>query len=135
MARHRPSAMSVAPIRLLATAPRQITYQLEIALARAQHVRVGALGDFVFPAGCYVYTGSAVRNLEARIARHLSRDKRLRWHIDYLLAAPGARVTAVRRSTIAECVLNRRTRGGIIVPGFGAGDCRSGCGSHLKYLG
>jgi Uri superfamily endonuclease len=106
-----------------------------IELVRARPVRVGALGTFVFPAGRYVYTGSALRNLEARIARHLSRDKRLRWHIDYLLAAPGARVVRVRRAAEGECELNGATRGAVIVAGFGAGDCRSGCGSHLKYLG
>jgi Uri superfamily endonuclease len=106
-----------------------------IELVRARTVRVGALGAFVFPAGRYVYTGSALRNLEARIARHLSRDKRLRWHIDYLLAAPGARVVRVRRAADGECELNGATRGTVIVAGFGAGDCCSGCGSHLKYLG
>ena len=98
-------------------------------------MHVGALGTFVFPAGRYLYTGSAVRNLEARIARHRARAKRLRWHIDYLLAAPGARVVTVLRSAAAECERNRATRGAVLVPGFGASDCRAGCGSHLKYLG
>ena len=51
---------------------------------------VGGLGTFDFPAGCYVYTGSPKRNLHARVARHHSRGKRLRWHIDYLLAAISA---------------------------------------------
>ena len=106
-----------------------------IKLVRARTVRVGALGTFVFPAGRYIYTGSALRNFEARIARHLSRDKRLRWHIDYLLAAPGARVVRVCRAAEGECELNVATRGAVIVPGFGAGDCRAGCGSHLKYIG
>ena len=96
---------------------------------------IGRLGAFRFPAGRYVYTGSARRNLEARIARHRRRDKKLRWHIDYLLAAPGVRVLSVRRSRRDECALNRSTSGSIPVPGFGASDCRAGCGSHLKYLG
>lgn len=108
------------------------TYQLVIDVAREVTVRVGRLGVFRFPPGRYVYTGSAKRNLEARIARHLSADKRLRWHVDYLLAAPGVAVVAVRRSRRPECELNRATRGGIPVPGFGASDCRAGCGSHLK---
>lgn len=98
-------------------------------------VCIGRLGEFDFPAGDYVYTGSARRNLEARIARHLRRDKRLRWHIDYLLAAPGVTVGEVRRSDVAECVLNQATAGRVPVPGFGASDCRQGCGSHLKFLG
>jgi len=98
-------------------------------------VSIGRLGEFDFPAGDYVYTGSARRNLEARVARHLRREKRLRWHIDYLLAAPGVTVSEVRRSDVAECALNQATVGRAPVPGFGASDCRQGCGSHLKFVG
>ena len=113
-----------------------ISYQLKIEVARPIRVRVGRLGRFLFPAGLYVYTGSAKRNLEARIARHLRREKSLRWHIDWLLSASGVRVAAVKRSAVGECALNQRVRAGaIVVPGFGATDCRSNCGSHLRYLG
>jgi Uri superfamily endonuclease len=115
-----------------ATAP--ISYQLLIELPRAVTVTVGRLGRFRLEAGRYVYTGSARRNLEARIARHLRPDKTLRWHIDYLLAAPGVRVLDVRRSGRDECALNQATRGSTPMPGFGASDCRAGCGSHLRYL-
>lgn len=111
------------------------TYQLLIDVPRRLRIAVGALGTCEFPAGRYVYTGSARRNLDARIARHLSATKRLHWHIDYLLAAPGVTVVAVRRSRRCECGLNRGTRGTIPVPGFGASDCRAGCGSHLKFRG
>lgn len=111
------------------------TYQLVIDVARAIEVCVGRLGTFRFRPGRYVYTGSAKRNIEARVARHLSAEKRLHWHIDYLLAAPGVTVVAVRRSRRCECGLNRGTRGTIPVPGFGASDCRAGCGSHLKFRG
>ena len=110
------------------------TYQLLIAVAKPLRIRVGALGVHDFPAGLYVYTGSAKRNFEARIARHLSRAKILRWHIDYLLAAPRVRVLEVRRLDEAECTVNGSTAGAIPVPRFGASDCRAGCGSHLKRL-
>ena len=113
-------------------APR--TYQLFIEVKAAVRVRVGRLGTFDFPAGRYVYTGSALRNFEARIARHLSTAKKMHWHIDYLLAAAGVHVLEVRRSVKEECAVNRSTRGTIPVPGFGASDCRTGCGSHLKRL-
>lgn len=112
-----------------------ITYQLHIQLSQPLRLDVGRLGTFDFPAGRYVYTGSARRNLEARIARHLRTGKSLRWHIDYLLAAPGVAITAVVRSAQAECALNQATAGALPVDGFGASDCRHGCGSHLKYLG
>lgn len=98
-------------------------------------LQIGRFGMFDFPAGEYVYTGSAKRNFEARIARHMRREKTLRWHIDYLLNAMVASVTGVLRSDRDECELNQATQGVICVPGFGASDCRRGCGSHLKYLG
>jgi len=110
------------------------TYQLLIDVARPLRIVVGCLGEFDFPAGRYVYTGSAKRNFEARVARHLRREKALRWHIDYLLMAPGVTVLEVKRSRRDECTLNRAVKGGIPVPGFGASDCRAGCGSHLKHL-
>lgn len=111
-----------------------ITYQLLIEVARPVAVAVGRFGVCRFPAGRYIYTGSAKRHLEARIARHLRADKKLHWHIDYLLTAPGVAIIEVRRSAETECSLNRTTAGQIVVPGFGATDCRAQCGSHLKRL-
>lgn len=110
------------------------TYQLLIELDRPLRLVVGRLGEFEFPPGRYVYTGSAKRNLEARIARHLRTDKTLRWHIDYLLTAPGVRVVEVRRTRRDECKWTRSTGGRVVAPGFGASDCREGCGSHLRYF-
>ena len=111
------------------------TYQLLIEVAEPVRVCVGRFGTFEFPAGRYVYTGSALRNFEARLNRHLSTVKRMHWHIDYLLAASGVRVVEVLRHGEAECLVNQRTEGLIPVAGFGASDCRAGCGSHLKWLG
>jgi len=112
-----------------------ISYQLRIDVDRPVRVRIGRLGRFLFPAGRYAYTGSAKRNLEARIARHLRKDKALRWHIDWLLSAPGVKVVSVKRSSEDECALNQNLAGAIVAPRFGASDCRKGCGSHLRYLG
>jgi len=110
------------------------TYQLLIEVTEPVRVCVGRLGTFDFPAGRYAYTGSALRNFETRVNRHLSTAKRMHWHIDYLLAAPGVRVVEVQRYNEAECLINKRTEGEIPVTGFGASDCRAGCGSHLKWL-
>ena len=114
---------------------RAISYQLQIEIPRPLRCTIGRLGEFDFPAGRYVYTGSARRGLEARIARHLRPEKTLRWHIDYLLAAPGVRVIGVTRSQRGECALNRAVPGSVPVPRFGASDCGAGCVAHLKYLG
>lgn len=110
------------------------TYQLLIRVSRTVSVTIGCLGRFEFPAGNYVYTGSALRNFEARIRRHQSATKKMHWHIDYLLAAPDVTVCEVLRHTDDECALNQQVIGVIPVPGFGASDCRSGCGSHLKRV-
>ena len=75
-----------------------------------------------------------MRNIEARIRRHLSPLKKMHWHIDYLLAAPGVMVREVLRYSSPECAINRQLVGEIVVPGFGASDCRTGCISHLKRV-
>lgn len=115
--------------------PGEVSYQLLIDVSRPFRCVIGRLGTFDFPVGRYVYTGFAKRGLEARIARHRRRTKKLRWHIDYLLSAPGVRVVGVVRSQRSECALNRAGSGRILAFGFGASDCRAGCGAHLKYLG
>lgn len=114
--------------------PGLISYQLLLRIDADIEVTVGKLGRFRFPAGRYVYTGSAKRNLEARIARHLRADKPLRWHIDYLTTHPAVRVLDVERAAIAECRWQQQTPGRIVAAGFGASDCRAGCGSHLKLI-
>ena len=105
-----------------------------IEVADTVSVQVGRLGRFEFVAGDYVYTGSALRNFEARIRRHLSAVKKMHWHIDYLLAAPGVVVREVLRYSSPECAINQQLVGEIVVPGFGASDCRAACVSHLKKL-
>jgi Uri superfamily endonuclease len=112
-----------------------VSYQLQFELTQPLRRVIGRLGEFDLPAGLYIYTGSARRGIEARIARHLRTQKALRWHIDYLIGAPGVRVSRVVRSVCDECALNQASPGSVIVPGFGASDCRRGCGAHLKYLG
>ena len=110
-------------------------YQLHIRVQKPVVIGVGKLGTFEFPTGDYVYTGSGKRNLDRRLSRHLLRSKRLRWHIDYLLSDPEVKVTGYVLSEELECEINQGTAGDIIVPRFGATDCRNGCGSHLKFLG
>lgn len=111
-------------------------YQLLIKIAADITVRVGALGVCEFPAGGYIYTGSAMKNFEARVRRHLAASKKLRWHIDYLLAHSDVSITEVSRFPSEfreECNYNRAAldAGGTIpVAGFGSSDCRE-CRSHL----
>ena len=111
-----------------------VSYQLVIEIAAPVRCAIGRLGVFDFPAGTYVYTGSARRGFEARLARHQRATKALRWHIDYLLAASGVRIVRIVRSRREECRLNQSVRGSVQVPGFGASDCTAACDAHLKRL-
>ncbi len=110
-----------------------------IWLERTARIRVGRLGVRTFPRGFYLYTGRAKRGLEKRLARHLRRRKRKRWHIDYLLTCRSARLIGVLVLLGAwerECEWNQRViaQADGIIPSFGASDCRSGCRSHLAYI-
>ena len=60
-------------------------YFLLIYLPKSCKIEVGKLGKINFDRGYYVYLGSAQRNLLQRLLRHLRKNKKLHWHIDYLL--------------------------------------------------
>jgi Uri superfamily endonuclease len=114
------------------------TYALVLYVTRAQTIRIGKLGAFKFPRGYYIYVGSALNGLAARIARHLRPNKKRFWHIDYLLEH--ARVKQVwthQGVERLECVWARAAlalpRAQIIAPRFGASDCA--CPAHLIYFG
>ncbi len=111
------------------------TYQHLILVKKSTTIQVRALGSFTFPKGFYIYTGSAKKNMEARIQRHCSKEKKLRWHIDYLLIHLDVQIEKVKRSRADECILNQSIKGKVLVKGFGSSDCTKSCGSHLKYLG
>lgn len=114
-------------------------YLLEIYLEDRKRVEIGARGIFSFPAGYYYYCGSAQRNLKARIKRHYKKAtaKKMHWHIDYLLAETEliSHFTWSREAE-DECrlagYLGQNLGGEILVPGFGASDCK--CQAHLFYF-
>lgn len=116
------------------------SYLLVLRVAREMRVRVGALGVQEFPAGAYVYCGSALGpgGLRARVRRHVEGAGRLHWHIDYLLRR--VRVQEVRIRTGArrlECEWASEL-GGLAAfdcpaPRFGSSDCR--CRAHLWRTG
>ncbi len=109
------------------------SYLVLLEIAAAVAVAVGALGTRVFPAGWYVYAGSARRNLRQRLARHLRRvRKRTHWHLDYLTPRAGKMIgLPIASGENLECGLARGLAGigGVGVAGFGCSDCS--CDSHL----
>lgn len=114
-------------------------YQLKIKVGKNISIKVGALGICRFKKGTYIYTGSALKNLSKRVARHQKSEKKLHWHIDYLLAAENAELVEVARhfsENKEECVYNQlliRDGAETAIAGFGSSDCRK-CPSHLLKI-
>ncbi len=110
-------------------------YLLILAIDEDRLVTVGKMGELQLKAGYYVYAGSAMKNLSKRIARHRRKQKKSRWHIDYLTAL-AASVTAVPILTAdrLECELAGSVRAiaAEAVAGFGSSDCR--CPGHLFFF-
>jgi Uri superfamily endonuclease len=109
------------------------SYVLLIELSEARSIEVGALGEIEFAAGAYAYVGSALSGLDARIDRHLRDDKRLHWHIDYLLQhADVVDVARVESDERLECRIAARLAQRLkLVERFGCSDCD--CAGHLFH--
>ncbi len=109
-------------------------YILLIKLKKNQIIQIGKLGKIFFKKGFYVYIGSSMNYLEKRIKRHLSKNKKYHWHIDYLLKKAEILETYIRENNFKEeCKLAniffKEKLENII--GFGCSDCD--CKSHLFY--
>jgi Uri superfamily endonuclease len=109
------------------------SYILLIELATKKDIFVGRLGNVSFPKATYAYVGSAMNGLRARLARHLRREKKLHWHIDYLLKeAEVEEIILCQGDEKVECSLAQALSGKFqAVPGFGSSDCK--CRSHLYF--
>lgn len=89
----------------------------------------------ILPPGLYCYAGSAhgPGGLRARLARHLAKEKSVRWHVDQLtIRASSLHVWAWLDGS--ECALaahlEQQDAFSIPEPGFGSSDCAQ-CQSHL----
>jgi Uri superfamily endonuclease len=109
------------------------TYLLIMKLPKKTSLMVGKLGVIQFKKGWYVYVGSALNGLDQRIQRHLRTEKKVHWHIDYLL--PFIEIVDIfykendqkEECTIAQVLERNFTH----IPGFGCSDCS--CKSHLFH--
>jgi Uri superfamily endonuclease len=113
------------------------TYALVMVLESALRLQIGRLGTYDLPRGHYIYVGSALGGLDGRLRRHLRAEKRLRWHIDYLLqSATLVEIWYAFGRDRLECTWNKlvsNLEGAMCpVPGFGASDCC--CPSHLTHF-
>jgi sugar fermentation stimulation protein A len=108
------------------------SYILVLHLQEDRRIVIGAAGEMLFPKGFYLYVGSAMTNLTARLTRHLRLRKRTHWHIDWLRPHTTVRaVLPIRASARLECEIARRlsVESDWSMPGFGCSDCS--CSSHL----
>lgn len=56
-------------------------YVIVVKISKNTAIKIGRLGNIIFNKGIYSYVGSAQNNLEKRIMRHLSKIKKMHWHI------------------------------------------------------
>lgn len=113
------------------------TYCLIINLKEKATIKIGSLGKIDFDKGAYIYIGSAMNSLNARIKRHLSDDKKLHWHIDYLLKDKNSEIVDVIftiSTNKLECKLSEfiNKKSDNKIDKFGSSDCN--CESHLYYF-
>ncbi len=108
-------------------------YALMIQICKRADIRIGSIGIIRFKRGTYAYVGSAQNGLCGRIERHLRKDKKTFWHIDYLLRNEDCEITSIFVADAPkqkECALAHQLAGCFVsVPHFGSSDCR--CFSHL----
>ncbi len=110
----------------------QGSYLLLLTLPAGVTISVGSLGSIHFPAGYYLYAGSAKRNLAKRLDRHLRKRKNFHWHIDYLRDMASSCIALPFRTKddiehdLATALVNIADWS---IPKFGASDCS--CPSHL----
>ena len=109
-------------------------YVLLMKLEKNTKIRIGALGEILFEKGYYAYVGSAQNGLFPRIRRHLSKNKKLFWHIDYFLQyAKIVKIFSKEAGKEDECkTANDIQKIGRPIQNFGCSDCK--CASHLFYL-
>ncbi|OSM05180.1 GIY-YIG nuclease family protein [Magnetofaba australis] len=115
------------------------SYVLEIDVARAITVTVGALGEVRLRRGRHLYVGSAKKAWNQRIARHMARTKKLRWHADYITTHSDVRVTQAWISPVdqecdtAQALMAPEVGAQPAWPRLGASDCH--CAAHLLVVG
>jgi Uri superfamily endonuclease len=109
------------------------SYLLLMELKITETIPVGKLGKIDFKKSFYIYVGSALNGVDQRIQRHLRKQKKIHWHIDYLLNRTKIVNVFYKQSKIREECFSAKTleRELSSIPGFGCNDCE--CKSHLFY--
>jgi Uri superfamily endonuclease len=112
-------------------------YILILKLKEDQRLSAGKLPETNFKSGIYLYVGRARHSLQERLRRHLRKEKKLFWHIDYFLQKATIEEAWIKRDFFDECqtaleVKNFFSNSLYPQKKFGSSDCS--CTSHLIYL-
>lgn len=112
-------------------------YCLIISLNKTEKMKIGNIyQNLKLKKGYYIYIGSAMNSLIPRITRHLSDEKKMHWHIDYLLKSKNTNIREVLFNISEkkiECELAQEiAKDGEEIAKFGCSDCN--CNSHLIYF-
>lgn len=115
-------------------------YILELFAEKEFSVSINKIKEYIFPIGFYYYIGSAQKNLQSRIKRHLQREKKIHWHIDHLTTLKSIKVISTfvildaEKYVEAEIANNfdKYFNSEIAVQGFGNSDTKE-TKTHLFY--
>ena len=118
-------------------------YVLLISIEDRVMMEVGALGPINLESGIYAYIGSALgshsTSIEGRLTRHYNSQKKMHWHIDYILKNPKIKIKKAifsESTNPQECNLVKKISKceftSLGPKDFGSSDCS--CVSHLIFL-
>ncbi len=90
--------------------------------------------EFNLRKGYYYYSGSAMRNLSARVKRHIKVLKKKHWHIDFLIEK--GEIVLINPYIVGDkefehILAHLLSEKLSAIKGFGCGDCK--CETHLFY--
>lgn len=112
-------------------------YVLILKLNQEYYLRAGRLSPAQFPPGIYFYVGRAKKGLYSRINRHLRKEKKFYWHIDYFLQRAQVEEVWIKPGCVDECLTASSLKSCLHLTfsppnNFGASDCS--CPTHLFYV-
>jgi Uri superfamily endonuclease len=110
------------------------SYLLLIKLEKNKLISYGLKNEYYFKKGYYTYIGSGLNSLEKRIERHLNKNKKIFWHIDYLLKYSNiVKIYYIEKNKKIECEIAELLQKKFSqINKFGSSDCS--CKSHLFYV-
>ncbi len=115
-------------------------YILELFSPTTIRLNHKKFADKTLPKGYLFYVGSAQKNFIKRIERHITKNKKLHWHIDYLTTRSEIKLERIfifpnaTKENECKLVSNLANIFHLEYPliGFGNSDCNN-CKSHLLF--